>query len=155
VTQKQSSPKPRSRGDRAGVRICKEWDENREGIRTREGSAWGKDPLRAIAEDKYIHEQTLRSLRPPTRGKGEIRTTLLTYGGHCKLLYHSSISRCRMISSRSIISLEPPGTANTGHSLNGNTNANVTPNTTAIAATAGNITKTVLGIRARDGHGGW
>jgi hypothetical protein len=54
---------------------------------------------------------------------------------------------------RSIISLEPPGTANTDHSGNGNTNAIVTPNTITIAAT---ITKTVFGIGGRDGeHGGW
>jgi len=45
---------------------------------------------------------------------------------------------------RSIISLEPPGTANIDHSGNANANAIVTPNTTTIAATAGTITKTVL-----------
>jgi len=38
------------------------------------------------------------------------------------------------------------------HSGNGNANAIVTPNTTTIAATAGTITKTVLGIGG--GHGG-
>ena len=53
---------------------------------------------------------------------------------------------------RSIISLEPLGTANMDHSGNANANAIVMPNTTTIAATAGTITKTVLGIGG--GHGG-
>jgi len=119
------------------------------GVRAPERDGWGRHPLRAmveggrtIAEEKYNHQKILRPLRYKTHQpeeNGIVEQTLLTRGGPSQ----AALSLEHQLTSNDIIlvmSLRPSGVtgaANRSHCHNGNTNVNVTANTTA---TAGIIT---------------